>query len=354
MAMVDDQGRLLGRWNIVDAMVAVLLLGLVPLGYGAYALFRTPPPRLTAVTPLTLAAGPNLRVKITGENLRPYLRVSFGTVQGISFLFNNTTEAEVELGDLPPGVYDVVLYDVTQERSRLPKALTVTPSPLPETEVIVVGMLGNLRPDQVGDVKAGMAIPGVGSVLKVGAAIPDLVRAIAGSALVDIPVTKMLRLPVALRAACHVRAPQGVPQCFGEGSVLQPTALVFLETSLGKLPLQIDQVRGTEPTETVRVTARMGGLSDVLSQIRIGDVDLGVAMNELAAGARVVAVSPAAGGHVEVTLVIAAQRTSGGLTYATAPLRIGGGVVMRTPEYEAQGIVSRLVPVPALATDTRR
>ncbi len=53
MSLVDDRGRVFGRYNLVDVAVAFVLLGLIPLGYGAYALFRTPLPKLTVVEPAT-------------------------------------------------------------------------------------------------------------------------------------------------------------------------------------------------------------------------------------------------------------------------------------------------------------
>ena len=58
MALVDEQGRLFGRVNLLDAILAVCILGLVPLAYGAYVLFRTPEPRLTAVDPPRSSSGP--------------------------------------------------------------------------------------------------------------------------------------------------------------------------------------------------------------------------------------------------------------------------------------------------------
>ena len=79
MALVDEQGRLFGRVNLLDAIMAVVIVGLVPLAYSAYLLFRTPEPRLTAVEPSSLILGPNLRVSVKGENFRPYMRVSFNS-----------------------------------------------------------------------------------------------------------------------------------------------------------------------------------------------------------------------------------------------------------------------------------
>jgi hypothetical protein len=51
MTLVDNRGRILGRYNLIDLALVCVVLGLIPLGYGAYLLFRTPLPSLTAVEP---------------------------------------------------------------------------------------------------------------------------------------------------------------------------------------------------------------------------------------------------------------------------------------------------------------
>ncbi len=140
MAIVDDRGRIGGRVNLIDAVAAFLILVLIPVAFGAYLLFRTPPATLTAISPARLYQGANLRVEVQGENLRPFMRVRFDTLQGRSFMIGGTRGAMVDLPDLDPGVYDVVLYDYMQEVSRLPKALTILPlAPVPTVEVQVAG-----------------------------------------------------------------------------------------------------------------------------------------------------------------------------------------------------------------------
>src|SRR3954464_5659734 len=115
MAMIEQGRREARRVNLIDVVVAVLLLVCVPVAYGAYLLFRPPAPRLVSVEPARLYQGPDLRVVINGQNLRPYLRVSFNTIQGRTFLIGNTKFAEVDLPKLDPGVYDIVLFDVERE-----------------------------------------------------------------------------------------------------------------------------------------------------------------------------------------------------------------------------------------------
>src|SRR6266850_1610303 len=136
MPIIDERGRIFGRLNLVDVAIGLLVLGLLPAAFGAYVLFKEPQPKLTEISPLRVQQGPNLTLYVHGKNLRPYMRVSFNDTQAPAFLFGSATSAVVPLPELPPGQYDVVLYDYMQEVSRLPKALTVDPS-LPPTSVWV-------------------------------------------------------------------------------------------------------------------------------------------------------------------------------------------------------------------------
>ena len=348
MPIVDSRGRVFGRLNLVDAIVAVLLIGLIPLAYGAYVLFRTPPPQLVAIEPTTLVNGPNLRVSVKGENLRPYMRVSFNNIQGNSFIFRNTGEALVDLNPMPPGVYDVVLYDNSQERARLSNAFTLTPTPLPASQVIAVGTIGNLTAEKARDIKTGLMITGVGEIVAVSSPLPEATRVFAGPVL-EIPIEQAVRVPVSLRVGCTVRAPQGVPQCALGDAPLQPLTMLVLNTAVGALPFQIDQIRGVQPLEEVDVLVQFTARREVLIQIAPGDTDHGQYVNPLAAGAVVDSLSPAVtlGGdtqRVDVKLRTQVQRTTNGWTYASAPLRVGGVYHLRTPKYELQGTVVQITP----------
>ena len=67
MTLVDNRGRILGRYNLIDLALVCVVLGLIPLGYGAYLLFRTPLPSLTAVEPATRQFESEFRVMVKGE-----------------------------------------------------------------------------------------------------------------------------------------------------------------------------------------------------------------------------------------------------------------------------------------------
>ena len=348
MPIVDSRGKVFGRWNLLDAALIVLLLVLIPLVYGAYLLFRPPAPRLVGVDPGSLVAGDSLRVLVRGENLRPYMRVSFGNIQGNSFIFRSISEALVDLNPMPPGEYDVILFDDSQERSRLPKALTIMPLPLPASEVMLVGTFGNLTAERAAGLKQGMTIPSIGEIVAIAPALPETTRVFAGPVL-EIPIAQAVRVPVVLRVACAVKAPQGVPQCTLGDAVLQPTSMLLMKTPVGPLPFQVDQMRGLQPVEPVQVVIQVTARTEIIDQIKKGDADYGQYMNPLAAGASVESVGKRlqmgySTDRVDVALITQAQRGSSSWTYAALPLRAGGALTLRTPRYEVQGIVLMVTP----------
>ena len=71
MAMVDERGRLFGRWNLLDLAVLILLVGLIPMAYGAYALFHDRPPVILSVTPSQIQESPEFTVTIVAPLTDP-------------------------------------------------------------------------------------------------------------------------------------------------------------------------------------------------------------------------------------------------------------------------------------------
>lgn len=336
MAIVDEQGRLFGRFNVFDAIVAVLVLWLIPLAYGAYWLFRAPEPTLTAIEPSTVMHERKMHVRVRGTNLAPYLRVSFGRHQGSTFSFNDTTDATVEFGGLGPGTYDVILYDNSQERDRIPKGLTIIPSALPEAKLVAVGTFGNLTAAEAATLKPGSTIPGIGIIEQVGTLGPQLQRVFVRPNNVEIPIDATQMLPVVLRVSCFVRSAEGQPECVAGYSV-QPASLFYFDMFGRKVPFQIDQVRSVQPLVPLRVTVRVSGESGVLAQMQPGDTDFGDIRNELAASARIDSID--GGGARDLRLTVQAQRGVDSWLYANAPLRVGSPFQLRTERYEIRGTV---------------
>ena len=251
MAIVDERGRLGGKVNLIDAVVAFLILILIPVAFGAYLLFRTPPPRLTAINPAKVNQGPNLRIEVQGENLRPFMRVSFNDQQAKSFEIQSTRGAMVDLPDIPAGTYDIVLYDHMQEVSRLPKAMTILPlAPVTTVEIEVAGSFKGLSADRVKGLKAGDKLTSGGSVaevVSVGTPVPSAVTLRVGTDTIHVPLKGQTDLPAVLKVKCFtVVAPDGALKCVVPGPVQQadvaPGSTLSLASPTGWTVFQIDEI----------------------------------------------------------------------------------------------------------------
>ena len=352
MAIVDEQGRLFGRLNLLDAVLLVLLAGLVPLGYAAYLLFREQPPRLTGVVPARVEVSDETRLIIRGENLRPYMRVSAGNHQALEFLFKSPREAEVPFTKLPVGEYDIVLYDHAQERVRLPKALTVVPGPMPKTQVVVAGIFGNLDADKAKAIVPGLKLDDGGEVIRVGTPGRDFTRVFAGSALVGVMVPNALQVPAQVRLSCTIRSSQGRPDCVLRDAAVAPNVLVMLNTPIGQVPFQIDHVIGSAPLQQRNIEVRVTAHPSVISLMKPGDADRGGTSNPVAAGAVITRIGPIrrtsdSTAEADVTLRADLQEAGGGWLYDSAPVRAGMQFPIRTPAYVVYGTV---ISIPATGT----
>jgi hypothetical protein len=144
MPLIDSRGRLFGLMNVIDAAVVVFALAIVPIGFAAYRVFRVPAPEITSVTPATQPPGPDRRIRLAGHDFRPYLRAfvnragqPFSLVNGNPeftegrFLVETPTLVEIKLPELPPGAYDLRLFDERQQVGERLNAFTIaTESPL--------------------------------------------------------------------------------------------------------------------------------------------------------------------------------------------------------------------------------
>jgi len=248
--LIDDRGRVGGRINVVDLAAAIVVLALVPLAFAAYALFRTPAPTLSRITPATLFQGQPQRIEIDGTNLRPFMRVSIDTVPARSFLLGSTKYAIVDLPDLRPGSYDVVLYDYMQEVARLRNALTVAPVPT-DVELDVDGAFTTLTDTAAAGVKAGNKLPSperpLAEVLSVGAPGAGDLHLRFGGETITVP-QRSRNLPATLRVKCStVPDRDGTAHCTVPGPdqpiVVAPGALLTWTTAYGPLVFQITSAR---------------------------------------------------------------------------------------------------------------
>ena len=139
VSLVDADGRVFGRVNLVDALCVVFVLGLVPAAYVSWLLFRPAAPQIRSVEPSAItpaeqriAAGLpiRLKVKVHGDHLAPLLRAQIDRVPAIGFTFETPNSADVIIGyNVPVGTHDLVLYDGVQEVARARGAITIARTP---------------------------------------------------------------------------------------------------------------------------------------------------------------------------------------------------------------------------------
>lgn len=137
--VLDERGSVFGRFNLIDLAAVVVVIVLIPMGFVTYRVFRQPRPVIESVAPKTLRADSTRRVRLEGRNFRPFLNAFVAkanepfsvpmrvpeTVQAI-FLIETPTVVELQLPNVPPGTYDIYLYDEGREVAHVPSAVTLT------------------------------------------------------------------------------------------------------------------------------------------------------------------------------------------------------------------------------------
>jgi hypothetical protein len=346
MSVIDGRGRLFGRINLVDAIILAFVGMLVPLAYASYLLFRSPPAALTGVEPTSMVMGPNARVRVEGTNLRPFMRVSFNDEQGRTFLIGSTTSAEIDLPELEPGTYDVVLYDYAQELSRLPKAFTVLPPmPAPTAELVASGMFIGLTKAAAEGLKVGTRFGDAENQRAevVALAEPQVATARVRNAgtSVMIALDGQLQVPATLRLTCWLENnADGSLRCVTAGrtqaATVTPDAVLNVRLPTGEwLNFQVDQVfpaaRPMFSTVRVRATTQ---LPTTLAAAKAGDRDLN---GPVFADSWIGTIVSREG--MDFTLRLPVQRGSEGWQYRTHPLKTGRGLRFETERYVLDGII---------------
>jgi hypothetical protein len=257
VTVIDDRGRLGGRFNVVDAVAATVLLVLIPVAYGAFLLFRTPTPTLVSVVPSTLLEGSRQRLEVNGTNLRPFMRVWLDLTPANSFLIGSTKYALVDLPDLKPGTYDVVLYDYMQEVARLPKAFTIAPLTA-DVHLEVTGSFKLASEALSASLKAGDRFPATGrtiaEVVAVGQPARGELRLRVGDDMVRVQSAER-DLPATLRVTCDsVRAADGTARCMVPGVdaavAVAPDVLLTFTTPQGPVAFQVAAARAPQASGT--------------------------------------------------------------------------------------------------------
>lgn len=209
MPLIDERARVLGKVNLLDAVVALVVLAVSALGYGAFVLFRAPVPVIVSLEPQQVIEGGEVTVQILGRDLRPFLRARVGDTESRHFALQSPTLGEVTLpAGLPPGDHDLTLYDEGRLLTRKERAVTVIARP--STMVQVVGAFLGAPNHDVRKIAAGSAFPPgdrnpVAFVLEVAPPEPAIRRVRVGAnEVVATSIAGDVQVPATIRVRCQI------------------------------------------------------------------------------------------------------------------------------------------------------
>lgn len=348
MRLVDNEGRVFGRVNLVDAFAVLVVLGLIPIAYASMLLFRSPKPQVRSVARAEvnredrrIANGVPIdqKLKVRGEHFTPVLRAFIGSTPAIGFTFEDPTSADVIVGQVPIGTHDLILYDGIQEVARVPGA--VTRLPRRGAHARIVGALiqldretaEKLQPKQrftVGD-------DVVAELLELGAVEPDRHPIKVKSGTIETPVTGSWSRSVLMRVACDEDPDQ--PVCRVGTTTLGDPSLTVMDVpgAPRQMRVLVGEILPDEEPRMAMARVRVEAERAVVERIRKGDREL---RGEPVDGrnAVVVEVQPR-GADAELMLRLGVDRARDGWRYRTQPMMPGAPFSFVTDRYAISGRV---------------
>lgn len=276
MTLIDRNGRVFGRFNLIDAAVLAFVVLLLPIGYATFLLFRPARPVIETVTQVEATneerrvsgAGVVIaKLKVTGSGFNPMLRASIGSRAAIGFVFENPNSADVIVGMVPPGRHDLVLYDGVQEVARARDAVAIQATSGPS--VRLYGWITGLDQAAADTLKPGFAsepnAPSAFQVLAIGPMRQASARVAVGTRVADLPIPDRVERPAELLVRCDW---PGSATCTIGGQSLQQRPPIGV--NLPGIRFEIDEVAPpAEPTSAV-VTLQ---LSSPPAGLKPGDRD---------------------------------------------------------------------------------
>ena len=219
MALVDDRGRVFGRFNPVDVFMFALVVVMIPIAYGAYALFRTPPAKLGGIEPKQFTVGPNLRV---GSAARTSARSCVCPSTGTGPHVHDRQHRRRPTSTCPSWSPAPTTSSCTTTRRRSigsPKALTMLPRvAAPTVTLSVDGRFVGLNQAQVDALRPGAKFGpndhANGTLLSVGPRIPGALQMRTGETGIAVGMPGLFDVAAALELeCCHRGRTDGSVRC---------------------------------------------------------------------------------------------------------------------------------------------
>ncbi|HWI20784.1 MAG TPA: hypothetical protein VNT81_23680 [Vicinamibacterales bacterium] len=348
---MDERGRLLGRFNVVDLAALILLVALLPLSYAASLLFQPARPTIESVgqTDITnaerrIVAGGSLlsaKLKVRGTGFTPMLRAYVGDEPALAFVFETPNSADVLVGPLPPGPHDLSLRDGVQEVARAAGAVKIeAPSP---RILRAEGWLTNMSTAVAAELKAADMIPKEGpqfGVAMLGPVVPAQSRIRLGEGENDFAIANHVERRAVVYLRCDpggIEFLTGQEECtFGGQAVRGATPVhLILPFTTGAIGFSVYEVFPPVAPQRARITVR---LDPDIAGIQPGDRDS--LLDDRSA--KVVSKQ----GNL-VTLELGVDAAREGWRYRGRVVRTGGEFSWATPQYEARGFATALTVEPA-------
>src|SRR6266508_1868292 len=365
MPVIDNEGRLFGRLNLIDALAVLFVILLIPVAYTSYVLFRTPAPTISAIEPSTVPLiDGEMRVKVRGDGLRPLLRAFIGDTPARAYLYENEHSVDVLFAGVRAGRHDFSLFDGVQEVLRVPNGITVAPPPQQAfSHVVVGGVFVGLTQNQASQIAVGQRVGAENSpeveLLEVGPPRPDFRFVTANDVNVVLPVEGQLQVPALVRLRCYVNE---TGLCISTGGAIEARRAMMLPHPSGGLRFVVDFLEPDDPGRAADVTVRFFLAPEAVGAMKIGDRDLSlsnvgaaaridsIGRTEIASGETARLVGDAGGGSVErrtseryavfnAVLRLVLHDSPYGWRYRSQLVRVGGPFTFNGSMYQASGSV---------------
>lgn len=347
--IIDRDGRVFGRMNLVDALCVAFLAGLVPAAYSSWLLFHPAAPRIGSVehseiteAEMRVAAGRPIRmkVKVRGDHLTPMLRASIGRIPALGFEFEGPASGDVVIGtDVPPGTHDLVLYDGTREVARAKGAISIVPA----TQAVVraVGGFTQMNRPTATSLHVGQRFEVAGQlsaeILALGPIEPDRRAIGSGTGHIDVTVSNAFRRDGVVAVHCDPDADASV--CRINGTTLSESGGALVTMPGGTLQLRVEGIVPDASPRTSTLHVQVTGLAELATLVQAGDRDVRwPGIDERAASVSSVR-HLGANGTMDVSIQLGLDRTSDGWRYHAQRVQPGDPFSFVTERYSLSGTV---------------
>jgi hypothetical protein len=337
MSVIDRDGRLFGRFNLIDAAVAAFIVLLLPIGYATFLLFRPSRPVIDSVTPAEVtneerrASGYGLviaKLKVRGSGFNPLLRATIGSSPAMGFVFETPNSADVIVGVVPPGKHDLVLLDGVQEVARARDAVEIHATEGPS--IRAYGWLTSLTPAAAATLAPGYAsdpnVPGAFRIVAIGPARPAKARVTIGTRATDLPLPGQMERAVELVVRCDWPSAR---TCTIGGESLRESPPIAM-TLPGGFRFEVEAIDSAEAATPAVATLR---LERAVPGVKAGDRDANVSES----AAQITAVAGAT-----VTLKLGVHDSRDGWRYRGQLAMPGAPFILRTDTYLLTGTIEDL------------